>query len=77
MAQRKAAMTRAHFENIARAMAEVRPSIPTGMENTLGFASDQWERDCKAMARVCAASNPAFDRQKFLLACGLDPRMFA
>jgi hypothetical protein len=32
----------------------------------------QWELDVQAMATFCKTMNPAFDREKFLAACGWD-----
>ena len=33
---------------------------------------DQWEDDCRAIARACSYMNPQFQRTAFLLECGMD-----
>jgi hypothetical protein len=59
-------MTRKDFELIARAMAETRP--PAGSPFTAELR-EQWEKDILALARMCEAQNPRFNRQKFREAC--------
>jgi hypothetical protein len=29
---------------------------------------------CREIATACAATNPNFDRRRFLIECGIDPR---
>lgn len=58
-------MTKRHFIALARALLAERPG-----DNWDANKKVQWELDCKAVAKVCLAQNPRFDRGKFLLACG-------
>ena len=60
-------MTKKHFNAIAEALLFVRPTTTKRSKQW-----QQWQRDVKAMADVCAASNGRFDRQRFYFACGLD-----
>ena len=57
-------MTRKHFVALARKLAWNRPEKK-------GVRLSQWIKDCKAVADVCNAANMQFDRDRFLLACGL------
>ena len=55
-------MTRKHFVALAAALAASRP-------HRLNYATfEQWVADREAVASVCAASNPFFDRGRFLVA---------
>jgi hypothetical protein len=57
-------LTRQHFALIAATMQSNMPSVP-------GEALRQWCSTVKALADTLATTNPAFNRQKFILACGL------
>jgi len=46
-------MTRKHFKALAAALSLTRASLAT----------------CEAIAVACEASNPRFDRRRFILAC--------
>jgi hypothetical protein len=46
-------MTRKHFQALAAALSLTRASLAT----------------CEAIAVACEASNPRFDRRRFILAC--------
>lgn len=54
-------MTQKHFNALAKALRNV-TKTPNGLM--------QWERDCSAVADVCTASDPNFNRIRFLYACG-------
>lgn len=63
-------MTRQHFELIAEVFAELRPGF--------GFAHEvrserycQWEKSVFAMRDALARTNPSFNPQRFLRACGV------
>ena len=56
-------MTSKHFRALAAELAATRPA--GGTERRM-----QWEHDTLAIADVCRASNPRFDRGRFLAACG-------
>ena len=66
------AMTRQHFNAIAETMRENMPN-----ENWLN-KRQQWETDVRALADMCHDAsnftpngNRAFDRDRFLKACGI------
>lgn len=63
-------MTRKHFKTIAAALADLRPNNPTGWVS-IGSALALWSDCVYRMANLCADSNPRFDRDKFLAACGM------
>ena len=52
-------MTKKHFEALANALAKARPEIQTY----------DWLDCVSAIADVCKATNPRFDRQQFIEAC--------
>lgn len=60
-------MTRRHFRVIAEALAEARPTV-VGSEWSAGKASGWWDA-CESMARALSATNPQFDRARFLAWC--------
>ncbi len=55
-------MRKKHFEAIAAALEFTRPSG--------GDALEQWRSCVEAVTLAVATSNPAFDRERFLKACG-------
>lgn len=57
-------MTRKHFISLAFQMSVSRPEKK-------GVRRQQWVKDCKHVANACQVHNNNFDRDKFLLACGL------
>lgn len=59
-----ASMTRKHFKDIASEFAHLANNRDDLDRHTLIQAA-------KAMASVCARNNPAFDRHKFMEACGM------
>jgi len=57
-------MTRKHFEALAAGLREARPEV------SFGEPYAAWREAVNAVARACAKSNEAFDRMRFLAACG-------
>ena len=57
-------MTRKHFQAIADHLRTTKPAHGEP-------ARLQWQSDCHAMADMCGAQNPRFDRGRFLDACGM------
>lgn len=62
-------MTKKHFIALAQALYEAKPG--TFATNYLDRHT-AWKCTVGAVAAVCAASNPAFNRAKFLAACGME-----
>ena len=58
-------MTRKHFVAFAKALREEKPSEKWEPKKHV-----QWARDVRAVARVLASSNVAFDMDRFLTAAG-------
>jgi hypothetical protein len=56
-------MTRKHFELVAQAFATTKPPYQEPERET------QWLLDIRLVADVLQASNPLFNRSKFLKAC--------
>lgn len=54
-------MSKKHFIALADALRGVRPLLPES-----NAAVIQWARDVDAIADVCARSNPAFKRDRFI-----------
>lgn len=54
-------MTRKHFNALALALHNVKPSA--------AVVSDPWVNSVRAVADVCATANTGFDRQRFIEAC--------
>lgn len=59
-------MTRQDYELIAVTMKD---SKPFGVAHSARRLV-QWLLDCHALAGALAATNPRFDRERFLTACG-------
>ena len=57
-------MTRKHFQALAAALASTRPASTYGSNDY-----DVWQHTVSAVASVCAAHNPNFDRERFRAAC--------
>lgn len=68
-------MSKKHFEALAEALAETRPSkndydLEEESERLhLSNVRAQWNRDVQIVANACAAMNPNFDYQRFIAAC--------
>lgn len=62
-------MTRKHFEAIARTMRE---EIETYRESGDAYAVKVATHTARSLAYLCAESNPRFNRDRFLTACGVD-----
>jgi len=60
-------MSRKDFQAIAEALSKERPSLETALPQWL-----QWKQDVRAVAKVLSLCNPAFNRDRFLTACGAD-----
>src|SRR5439155_9320453 len=65
-------MTKKHFEQIAKAMRNLRTfeAHDQEMSETVARAV-RYTSVVDALASVCAESNPRFDRDRFLQACGI------
>jgi hypothetical protein len=59
-------MSRKDYQLIAHAMRAGQP------EKRYEDHYDQWEYDCRSLARVLCETNPRFDGNKFLTACGAE-----
>jgi hypothetical protein len=60
-------MTRKHFEQIAATLLAQKPVCDSPDALALRV---QWNEQVRAMARMCAESNPRFDNARFMVACG-------
>jgi nucleoid-associated protein YgaU len=64
-------MTRQHFEKLAEALRNARPTdvfgSRVGTMSTSGLykMQTQWERDVQAISKVCQSFNPSFDPDRF------------
>lgn len=63
-------MTKKHFEALAAALKERKPSNSDDYTSDAGL--EQWIADVYAVADVCAAHNAHFDRARFLAACEME-----
>lgn len=66
-------MTRRDFEGIARALEWAKPDDliePVNPSNDP--VMDVWENTVNRMASYLATTNPAFDRARFIKACGMN-----
>lgn len=67
-------MQKRHFQALAAGLLEQRPHpIVWGEPESAGFktALAMWRACVDAVADVCKKENGRFDRERFLLACGL------
>jgi len=68
-------MFKRDFEALANALAKQRPngiSLPLGdrtCDPAVFWHCEGWVACVEAVANVCAASNPRFDRERFVRAC--------
>ncbi len=70
-------MSRKHFEALAWELRQqaLRIQDETTPESDARYHRQrQWDLDALALANVCAASNGAFDRARFLVAAGYTHR---
>lgn len=70
-------MTKMHFEGLAIALKHAKPenNQPKGFKDKLDTAIHdtlvmQWKTDCEFIAEACKSFNPAFNKERFLKACG-------
>ena len=66
---RRGSLTRRHFRRIADGIAYVAHD-PSADPATVAKVAYE-------IANACSTFNPAFDRRKFLAACGVDPEVWA
>lgn len=73
-------MTRRDFEGIAKGLKAAKPKLFKIGDDIFKIGDDilypqatdiVWQECCTSMADYLATTNPAFDRAKFLKACGL------
>lgn len=57
-------MTRKDYQLIANAFCDSKPVTETALT--------QWKNDVTILARALATTNPRFDRERFLKACGIE-----
>ena len=62
-------MTRKHFIALAKALKIGK--VPPNRMYTSADVDLMHTETCRAIAHVCAQTNPLFDRAKFLDACGI------
>lgn len=55
-------MSKKHFIALADALKRTRPNPSAGLRNIL---VEQWHADINAIAAVCAAANPQFNRDRW------------
>lgn len=71
-------MTRQHFELIAETLRSTRPTLellPDGTHDAAQLvAYGTWAAVVGVMMHRLSFTNPAFDRERFVLACGVDNR---
>ena len=69
-------LAKRHFEALAEALVASKPVLQDAyQENYQPLRSAmfaQWQEDVQSVCRVCQNSNPRFDTQRFLTACGLE-----
>jgi hypothetical protein len=65
-------MSRRHFEALAWELRQARQELDAhDLAGDAHFwSTTEWERCVFALANACAASNGAFDRDRFLIAAG-------
>ena len=59
-------MTRRDYELIAAALKSEKPQAHWSANKMI-----QWQLDCAAIAGALASTNPRFNRNRFLAACGI------
>ena len=62
-------MSKKHYEALAKALRNTRPTVSDCGNSRNPPAIAQWERTRDAIITVCEASNPAFNRARFIKAC--------
>lgn len=67
-------MTKKDFQLIADALSYAKPSKtakPTGYKHRL----EAWNNSVHTMADYLSVTNPRYDKQRFLVACGIDSQV--
>lgn len=67
-------LSRKHYKAVAASFANNKPVISIHTMDEYGPRYETWRIVTEDLASVFAADNPAFDRAKFLRACGVDKR---
>ena len=68
-------MTKKHFQRLAYELMSARPNVGAVRSNGQPVTEAEYRAwiDCvHAVAKACAQSNPAFDSERFTLACVAD-----
>lgn len=77
------AMSRKHFEGIAQAISDARNASKPDIRQAQSYQEQQacvnegikvdrvFDSMSRDVANVCATQSPKFDRERFLLACGV------
>lgn len=60
---------RRHYEELAAALKAAKPFETFTLYGLVRIG--QWARDCQAVAEVLQRINPGFNRERFLLDCGV------
>lgn len=69
-------MTRKHYKAIAETLANHKRSIDAIDRARAGYrrgSHAQWSRTVLEFALLFGVDNPRFDRDKFIVACGMTP----
>ena len=69
-------LSKKHFEMLARGLSNNKPRNPAvpprEHKAALKHRTLQWKADVCAIADMLATTNPRFDRERFLKACGYE-----
>lgn len=65
-------MTKRHFELIAQSLRDTQQPLMGWTREEIATGNIQWERDVSHMATALSSTNPNFNRDKFLAACGVE-----
>lgn len=71
----KPMFSKRHYEALAKAMSEAKPSpdrFSLGLGDDTVSQRGQWYTDVEQIVSMLIADNPKFDNDKFIKACGAD-----